>query len=446
MSLRHTGSLFSLWICGLLVSLAGAEDWPQWMGPERDGTYRESGVVTSIGESGLPIKWRAKVEGGYSGPAVAGNRVYLTDYRVVSGTPVSDPMARPELDGFERILCLDATTGDKIWQHEYRRTYSISYPAGPRATPTVDNGQVFSLGAEGDLIALDGETGEVLWQINLPDTYGSDTPVWGFSAHPLVTGNQVITMVGGEGTAVVAFDRNTGKEIWRSLTSSDAGYCPPSLIEQGGVTQLIVWHPQGLAGLNPETGKPYWEVEHAPDYGMSVSMPQLENNLLFVTGIQKKSLVLALGEDKPTAEIKWTATPKNSMSSGIMTPLVHDGVVYGADRTLGALVAAKLSDGERLWTSWLPISPDLERRVAHGTVVITRHQPSGKYYLFGESGYFSIAEMNAEGYQQIGEMKVVEPTQDAFGRKVIWSHPAYANQTGYFRNDKELVAVDLRGK
>ncbi|GAA5507861.1 PQQ-binding-like beta-propeller repeat protein [Novipirellula caenicola] len=437
-------SLLMLAAASLLAqTMATADDWPQWMGPTRDGNYNETGVVDSIPAGGLPIKWRVPVEGGYAGPAVVGNRIYVMDYKRTKGTLVEEPDARPELEGTERLQCLDANTGKSIWTYEYPRSYRISYPAGPRATPTVVDGVVAILGAQGDLAVLDAESGKLKWHINLPEKFAAPVPTWGFAAHPLVTDDMVVTMVGGEGQAVVAFERNTGKVKWKALSSTDAGYCPASLIQAGGTTQLIAWHPHAVASLNPKTGETYWTVPLVPDYGMSISQPQRSGDYLFASGIKDKSLMLKLDADKPGVTELWAGEPKMSLSVSTMTPLIHDGLMFGTDETLGALVAAKVEDGERVWQTYEPVRPGQKRRLPAGTTFVTRHTPSGHYFLFGEEGHLSIADMDADGYHSRGQMKVIEPTQTAFGRKVVWSHPAYANQTAYVRNDKELVAIDL---
>lgn len=422
---------------------AHSDDWPQWMGANRNGSYSETGLVDSIPAEGLPVKWRVPIHGGYAGPAVAGGRVYLLDYRRTAGKLVEEPNAKPALEGFERILCFNAETGKEIWKHEYPCSYRISYPAGPRATTTVTDGEVYALGAQGNLTKLSADSGQVIWKKDLPREFSAKVPVWGFAAHPLVTKSTVITMVGGTNQSVVAFDRKTGEVVWKSLTSSDAGYCPPSIIQAGGTEQLLVWHPQAVSGLNPDDGKVYWTVPLEPDYGMSISHPVHSGDYLFVTGIVDKSIMLKLGGDSPTVTETWAATPKTSLSASTMTPVIHNGIIYGCDENLGAVVAAQVSDGKRLWNTREPVRPGAERRVSAGTAYITRHTPTGKFWLFGEEGHLTLAEMDRDGFKSLGQMKVVEPTQSAFGRKVIWSHPAYANKTAYIRNDKELVAVDL---
>ena len=443
--LRIFASDFSLaLLLGCVVSTSAvADDWPQWMGPTRDGVYRETGIVDAIAKDGLPVKWRTPVHGGYAGPAVVGDRVFLMDYQRTAGEMVESPGARPKQSGIERVLSFDAKTGAQVWSHEYECNYEISFPAGPRVTPTVVDGLVVALGAEGDLTVLSADTGELKWHVNIPKQFGVTTPVWGFAAHPLVTKGKVITMVGGDDHAVVAFDRENGEVVWHSLSSSDAGYCPPSLVDAGGTEQLLIWHPESVASLNPISGEPYWSEPLQPQGGMSIARPQREDDLLFVGGFKNASLMLRLMPDRPAVDVVWESEVIMSLSPSTMTPLIHDGIIYGCDNELGALLAVRASDGKRLWQSYLPIRPSNVRRLRSGTCFVTRHEPSGRYLLFGEMGTLTIVSMDAEKLRPHGQMQVLEPTQSAIGRKVIWSHPAYANKTAYIRNDNELVAVDL---
>jgi outer membrane protein assembly factor BamB len=142
-----TRSLFVLLIAALPLPAA---DWPQWMGPKRDAVWPEDGVLEAFPKGGPRVLWRTPVGGGYSGPAVVGDRVYVTDY-VTDGDVLKENFDRKKLAGKERVLCLDAKTGKGVWKHEYDKAYTISYPAGPRCTPTVDGDRVYALGAEGDL-------------------------------------------------------------------------------------------------------------------------------------------------------------------------------------------------------------------------------------------------------------------------------------------------------
>ncbi|MCE9529140.1 MAG: PQQ-like beta-propeller repeat protein, partial [Planctomycetales bacterium] len=203
--------LFAVLLIGMQSVTSLAADWPQWMGEKRDGIWREDGILEKFPDAGPLIKWRVPIHGGYAGPAVAGGRVFVADFVSASGIPKPDPNARSQVKGKERVLCLNAADGKEIWKHEYDCTYNIAYAYGPRCTPTVSGGKVYTLGAEGNLLCLDAEKGKVLWSHDFKADYKTATPAWGFTGHPLVDGDKLICIVGGEGSGVVAFDKNTGK-------------------------------------------------------------------------------------------------------------------------------------------------------------------------------------------------------------------------------------------
>lgn len=188
---------------GLLALTAAtglsAEDWPQWRGAERRGVWTETGVLRTFPDAGLTVKWRTPVHGGYSGPAVADGRVFVLDY--VETEPRT-------MDGVERLLALDEETGAVLWTREWTTTYRMlmfTYATGPRATPTVDGDRVYVTGATGRILCLDTATGAVLWEKDTVAEYGTNIPVWGTSSAPLVDGDRVIFLVGGEPDALWRF-------------------------------------------------------------------------------------------------------------------------------------------------------------------------------------------------------------------------------------------------
>lgn len=421
---------------------AVAEDWPGWMGPSRDGVYRESGIIDEIPESGLKVKWRVPIGGGYAGPAVAAGRVFVVDYQRESGEAFNDPNQRADLQGQERLTVLAAETGAQLWQQAYDCPYSISYPAGPRCTPTIDGNRVYTLGAEGDLRCLNVADGELIWNRNLKTDFGAEVPTWGFTAHPLVDGELLFTMVGGAGQGVVAFDKMTGTVRWKMLDAK-TGYCPPSIIQAGGTRQLIIYHPEAIESLDPVSGSKYWSIPISPSYEMSVTRPVVDGNLMFASAIHTEAVMIRLAADRPAAEEVWRGEPKNAVHCSNSTPAFVDGVVYGTDCNEGSLIAVNSKDGSRLWTTFQATKPDEQRFIKHGTAFITRIGDSDRYFLMSENGDLIVASLTHEGYRELGRDHILEPTGDCFGRQVLWSHPAYANRTAYVRNDNEIVAVDL---
>lgn len=423
----------------LITSTVSADDWPQWRGPQRDGVWRETGIVESIPADGLPIKWRAPVSGGYSGPAVAKGRVFVTDYVRESGDTKNDPGTRNELQGQERVLCFDAESGRPLWQHAYACPYKISYPAGPRTTPTVADGKVYTLGAEGHLVCLEADTGKVVWQKALQAEYQTEAPIWGFSGHPLVDGQHLICLVGGSGSVVVAFNKDTGAERWKAISASESGYAPPSIITIGSTRQLLIWDADKINSLNPENGQIYWTQPLKPSYGMSIMAPQLLGDTLFASGIGKVGAAFRLTADRPQAERLWEGTAKSAIYCANSTPLLRDGMIYGVDCDTGFLMGAKLENGERVWESSSPTSGT--RRARHATAFLVQHE--NRTFLFSETGDLVLARLTPEKYEELGRFHLLDPTGECFGRDVVWSHPAFAHRCVFARNDRELVCVSL---
>ncbi|MFM7843780.1 MAG: PQQ-binding-like beta-propeller repeat protein [Planctomycetota bacterium] len=430
--------LAAIALLGVTASAVG-EDWPQWRGPNRDGRWTETGIIDKFTEGGPKVLWRAPISGGYSGPAVADGRVFVTDF-VASGDKPNDPGKRVELVGQERLLAFDANSGKLLWTHAEDCTYRISYPAGPRVTPTVSGGKVYSIGSEGRLICLDAQTGKLLWAHDFPKDYSVETPIWGHSAHPLIDGQKLICVVGGSGSVAVAFDKDHGKELWRALTSKEPGYCAPAIIQAGGQRQLLIWHPQAVNSLNPETGKPHWSVPLEPLYGMSIQMPIQHGDFLYAGGIGDRGVCLKLASDRPAAEEVWRGTKTTGLFPTCGTLFCDDqGILYGPCQQ-GHFRAVDIKTGKRLWESFKP-TMNGTRFASSGTCFVVKN--GERYFLMSETGDLIIARLSGEGYEELSRAHVIDATNEAFGRAVVWSHPAFANKTMFMRNDKEIVAIHL---
>lgn len=426
----------------MAAGIAAADDWPQWMGPQRDGVWRETGILEKFPAGGPKVLWRVKIAGGYAGPAVADGRVYVTDY-LTDADPrkLSNPSERPKLTGKERIHCLDARTGKVLWMHAYDCPYSISYPAGPRCTPTVHGGKVYTLGAEGNLLCLDARAGTVRWSKAFKKDYGVETPIWGFASHPLVDGNKLICVVGGKGAVAVAFDKDSGKELWRALDASEPGYSPPTLIRAGGRRQLLIWHAEAINSLDPETGKLYWSVPLVPSYGMSIMTPRQSGDYLFAGGIGGKAVLLRLGQDAPTAEEVWRGKRDTAVYPINSTPYLDADTIYGVDQP-GQLRGVDLPSGKRLWATARPTTGGEPANAATAFLV----KNGDRFFLFAETGHLIIARLSRKGYEEIDRVKLLEPTSVTFGRDVVWSYPAFAGRCVFARNDREIVCVSLEKK
>ncbi|NNM28934.1 MAG: PQQ-like beta-propeller repeat protein [Akkermansiaceae bacterium] len=439
-----TRGIIFLGVLAGIAATAVADDWPHGLGPEHALTWREEGVATGRPEDGWKVAWRAKTGWGYSGPAVADGKVYLTDYVITTGEVMNKPSARVKLTGSERVRCFDAVTGKELWAHAEDRDYDLSYPGGPRAVPTIADGKVYVLGAMGHLACHDAGSGAVVWKRDFVKDYNATVPIWGFSAHPLVDGDTVYCIAGGPGSVAVAFDKETGEEKWKALSAAEQGYCPPTIINYAKTTQLMIWHPESLNSLNPETGALYWSIPLKPSYGMAIMAPRRSGDKLFASGIGSVGALMKLEDSEPSATIIWRGTPKTAVYCANSTPYILGDAIYGSDIRSSSLVAVRMKDGERLWSTRVPtVGEDGPERAGHGTAFLVYHKGNKQFWIFSETGDLILAELSPEKYTEIARQHVLEPTNEAFGRKVVWSMPAFAMKSAFLRNDKELVRVDL---
>lgn len=412
-------------------SAARADEWPQWGGPQRDLIWREEGVAQQFPTDGLlPRVWSTPLGEGYSGPAVADGRVFITDYLRKERT--------------ERVLALDAQTGEVLWKHAYPVTYTISYANGPRATPTVDADRVYTVGAMGDLFCFEASTGEVLWQRDFVEEYGTTLPTWGIAGAPLVDGEQLICLVGGEdGALVVSFDKYTGRELWRSLEDPEVGYSPPVIFEFGGVRQLIVWHPAAVSSLDPSNGEVIWEVPFQVRSGLSIATPRKAGKRLFVTCFYNGPLMLEVAADGRSAEILWqgasdSEVETDGLHSIIPTPYMNEEAIYGVC-SYGQLRGLDADTGERLWMTF-----EATGEGRWWNAFLIRYAPiPDRFFIHNEQGELILAELTRDGYEELDRAKLVEPTRRVRRRMTIWSHPAFAHRSVFARNDEEIVRVDL---
>ena len=410
--------------------LSAGDDWPQWRGPTRDGTWHEEGLLSSFPSEKLELRWTVPIGQGYSSPTVSEGRVFVAD-------KVDEPEEK------EGVHCFEAGTGKLIWSYSYPCDYAgIGYDAGPRCSVLVNDGRAYSLGAAGDLFCFDASGGQVLWTHDLRATYEIEMPIWGIAASPVVEGDLLIVPVSGKEAYLVAFDLKTGEERWKS--QSDRGnYSAPIVIDQAGQRVLVCWSGDRVLGVAPATGKLIWEHSF-PSYKMplGIAAPVLAGDLLFITGFYDGSLLLRLDQEQPQVEEVWKRRGQNELRTDglhsiISTPLILDEHIYGVD-SYGQLRCLRLKDGERVWED-LSAVPKARWSTIHFV------QNGSTTWMFNERGELIIARLSPEGFQELSRATLLEPTRGQLNQRegVCWSHPAFANKHVFARNDKELVCADL---
>jgi outer membrane protein assembly factor BamB len=427
----------------LASSILHAEDWPQWQGVRRDSVWNESGLIEKFPTDGAKVLWRMPLRYGYAGPAVAGDKVYAIDFDTKEESIEKLGFQKKAIPGSERIFCFDSAKGTVIWKFEYPVTYDIQYPAGPRCTPTVHDGMVYTLGAMGDLFCLNAADGKVVWSKNFVKDFAAEVPVWGYAGHPLVVGELLIVQPGGEKGCALALDRKTGAEKWRAVPNIDPGYAPPSLIKHGGKDLLLIWETMNLNALDPATGNVYWSLPIVVDYKMPVMAPRVTGDLLYASGVEQTAALVKLGGTaNPTAEIVWRAKPKTAQFTVNSSPFVHEGHIYGANVD-GEFLCAKLDTAERLWTDYAPTTGKKHGGKADrsGTCFVVKN--GDRFILFSETGDLIFANLTPEKYEELSRASIIKPSGTAWNRPLVWSHPAFANKCVFARNDQEIVCVSL---
>jgi outer membrane protein assembly factor BamB len=394
--------------------------------------WRETGIVERFPASGLRVDWRAPVKGGYSGPAVANGRVFLLDWE----------------RGTERALGLDEKTGKVIWIRDWAAEYrGLDYGIGPRATPTVDGDRVYVLGAMGALKCLRVSDGSELWSKDFVHDFGTVVPVWGMSGAPIVAGERLIALVGGKGNAkVVAFDKRSGKELWRALSSTDSepGYSQPVLIEQGR-PQLIVWHTTAIDSLDPATGKILWSEPFRITMNTPIATPVWNAPHLLVSAFFNGARMMELSNSSPAAHMLWTSQSQGEVKTDklhalMSQPIIDGDYIYGICN-YGQLRCLRRSTGERVWETQAA-TVERARNVSAWMV-----RNGDRTFIYNDRGELIVARLTPSGYTEISRTKVIKPTSSAGARRelgaVTWAHPAFANRHTIARNDEEVVRLSL---
>ena len=422
----------------LSCQLAPADDWPEWRGRGRLGVWNETGILEEFPKDGLAVEWRTPIHAGFAGPAVTGGRVFVTDF--IRGVNTK---------GTERLLCLDEKTGRILWTQQWDADYiglMETYAIGPRATPTVDGDYVYVLGAKGALVCMKVKTGEVVWKKDFVKDYDTQVPTWGMTGAPVIDGNRVIAVAGGAGAAkVMAFDKLSGKEIWRALNSEkeEPGYAQPILFDAAGKRQLIIWHPRALVSLEPATGKVNWEQPFTSHNSVALTTPVMHDTRLLISSFYNGSMLLDVSKPQPSK--LWQGKSDSEINTDglhaiIATPVFDGDYIYGVC-SYGQFRCLRASTGERVWET-LAVTGEKAR---WATAMIVRH--GDRFFINNDHGELIIAKLKPEGYQEISRTKLIKPTSNPGNRRqlsvVNWSQPAYADKHIFARNDEEILSASL---
>ncbi|MFO0969899.1 MAG: PQQ-binding-like beta-propeller repeat protein [Gemmataceae bacterium] len=389
---------------------AGAFDWPQWRGPNRDGHSAQTGLNLDWNSDGEPpIRWRIPIGDGFGSIAVAQGRVY-TMFQ----------------DGSQEVIgCFDAETGNERWRHAYEARFKDEFGSGPRSTPTVDGDLVFAVGATGVLHCLNAATGKVQWMKSLADEFGAGVPKWGFSFSPLVVGDLLLINPGVAGAALAALDRATGAVRWKAFDVG-GGYSSPILARLGGTRQALFFTAYGLISIVPETGAEVWRQRWKTDYDANITTPIVFDDYVFISSGYNAGCALLRIEKKDDGFHVNVVYKHTRFSNRFSTSVFHRGYIYGFKDALLLCLDVRDSKGKAKWD---------ERGFDYGTLLAVEDH----LIIYGENGLLGVAAATPTGYLEKGRMRI-------FDRPLCWSAPAAGQWSALRARPQGAVCLDLRKK
>ena len=415
-------SKFPILVLGLALTLtsssqsAQAEDWPQWAGPTRDFKVSLADDLSETWpESGLKQLWRQPLGLGYSSIAVVGERLYTMDREADT----------------ERIVCLSTVDGKTLWAFSYEAPHldgmRTGYGTGPHGTPLVIDGRLFVVGTTGLLHALNAEDGSLLWQKDLWGELGGTFLVRGYASSPIALGDSVIVTVGGEGQGFMAFDRGSGKELWRG-TTFDNSQSSPVLVDVGTADQtdliLVAFVNNEIVAADPNSGKELWRVEHKSGAAYNITTPVFDpkNHHLFISSAYGGG-TRALKISRAGAEELWHTGRMKIQFTNIVW---LDGFLYGTTGNVGTVILAGVDagDGKMLWK---------DRQIRRSQLL---DLGQGRLLALSEDGELILARPNAQGVEIL--------SQTSLGESKTWTIPTVIHDRMYLRNEGMISAYSLR--
>lgn len=398
-----------------------ASDWPQFRGPNRDGSSPETGLLDAWPDGGPKLAWTAKdLGGGYSSVAVAGGVVY--------GTGLTG--------GQEHVWALDAATGTLNWTTPFAPTRKVGYGDGPRSTPTIAGGMAYVVGTGGTLAALDIATGKVAWTKNYVTDFGGAVPSWGYTESVLVDDGKVIGTPGSKAAAMVALDARTGAEVWRTPLPKSAGggggYASPvKAVFDGGAPLVlnVVGKDVGLVVADIRSGAVLFQYAKAVNGTASIPSPVVEGDKIFIsTGYPDGGSVLLqvtrAGDTYTFTEVKsYKAGELQNHHGGVV--LVGDHVYFGNGHGRGHPACVDLSTGDIAWKE--------TRGAAGGDGSAAVAAADGKLVFRYQNGVVALIAADPKEFRLLSSFKLPDPSG-----KPSWPHPAISHGKLYLRDQGVL--------
>ena len=437
--MRHFRFIFLVFILIPSVARAQGSDWPKFLGPLGTSVSTEKGIIAPWPKDGLKIIWHKEVGPGYGMPVIANGKLYHFD--------------RNGKDA--RLTCMDAKTGAKIWDYEYLSIYkdSFGYNNGPRCSPTIDGDRVYTYGVEGMIHCLKADTGKLVWSVNANKEFNVIQNFFGVGSTPVIEGDLLIAQVGGSppgstqrnlfdqtlkgsDSGVVAFDKLTGKVVYK-ISDELASYASPVLATVNDRRYCFVFARGGLLAFEPKTGKIDFHFPfRSPDVeSVNASNPVVVKDNIFISECYGPGS--ALLKIKPTGfEVLRDETKKfkKSLQCHWMTPIYHDGYLYGSSgrHTQNAdLRCVEMATGKIMWS---------EKSLTRSSLLMI----DGHFICLGEDGALRLLKVNPEKYDEISTLELKDPrTKQALLQYPCWAAPIVSHGLMYVRGEERLDCLEL---
>ncbi len=395
---------FALTLTPTLTLSAG--DWPQFLGLNRDNSTAET-VAPWKGD--LKPVWKKTVGESHSSPVIADGVVYA--------------FYQPKDKNADALAAFDAKTGKIKWEKSYERPeFKPPFGNGPRGTPAVSGGKVFTYGGTGVVACWDTKTGEVDWKVEALKDFGGKNLFFGTSASPLVSGDKVVVLVGAKGAGIVALDAKSGKTAWKA-TDDPASYASPTIINE----QIVALTGSNVRGLGTD-GKQLWAVPFRDLLNESSTTPLSAGGMIFASSVTAGSIAVKVTSDGK-AEKVWE---NKALTCYFSTPVVVGDYLYMVNGSITAksivLRCVELKTGKLVWE---------KKDVGKYHAAIMRCGPAGKEQLLmlDDNGFLTLFEANPKEFKELARSKVCGNT---------WAHPALVDGKLYLRDDKELMCFELK--
>lgn len=389
-------------------------EWPQFLGPQRNGRSSETGLLDRWPEQGPKEVWRVPGGVGMSGLAISRGRVLTLVQR----------------EGEQWLIALDVKSGESIWQTPLAPEYRNAMGNGPRGTPAISGDHVFVFTGEGILSAHNFQDGKQLWSHNVLKELSGKEAEYGMACSPLVVGDQVIVTAGAAKGTLVAFETKTGKQVW-TAGKDPAGYSSPALLNVGGRKQVVAFTGNSALGVDPAKGTLLWRYPFNTNFNCNITTPlEIQGNVFLSSGEDHGSVLLSLKSQADKFEISeaWNSFgTKSVLRNEWQTSMLLDGFLYGMDNVGGAgpithLTCIDAATGERKWQ---------QARFGKGNLIAA----DGKLFISTMKGELVLVRATPDRYDELSRATVLGSTRQA---------PALSNGRLFLRDDKEIVCLDVR--